>query len=145
MAVLDFIFSYPCSSVLSTVMWIQCISLPRSHQLLLSGPVFCVPCEEESLKESGTCFPLCGRCLRDGIAMQLLCWRFWLTSVSTMSRYSNLFAVAGKILGNQAEPVTGATCLYNPWLNKFFLTVFMHYRHVLLHTKMMLQLALVLI
>lgn len=71
-----FKFSYPHSSVLSAVMWIQCISLPRSHQLLLSGHVSCVPYEEESLKASGTCFPLCGRCLRDGIVMQLLCWRF---------------------------------------------------------------------
>lgn len=26
----------------------------------------------------------------------------------------------GKILGNQAEPVTDAMCLYNPWLNNFF-------------------------
>lgn len=93
----------PCASILSTVMWIPCISLPRSLRLLLSGPAFCVPCEGESLRESGTYFLLCGRCLRDGIATLLLCWRFWLTSVWTMSRYLSTLALEGEIPENEAE------------------------------------------
>jgi len=35
--------------------------------------------------------------------------------------FKSLCCVRGEILGNQTEPVPGAMCLDNPWLNKFFL------------------------
>lgn len=50
----------------------------------------------------------------------------------------------GDVLGNQAEPVTGALCLYNPWPNTIILVAYVHYGHDLLHTKRMLEFALVL-